>query len=275
MQKTRLVGLLALVLVLALAGTSAMAQKAAVYDDLPDLEGREIVVAVENFYTPFQFVDPRVEGPIGFEYDVVEEVCRRLNCVPVYENTTFEFQLQGVAQGDFDMAMNGLFITDERQENFDMTIPYSQAETFLLVRADEARFSSVEAFIELAESENLIWGVQNNSFGQVLAGEIYPVPQSQVITVDDFGALLVALQNGDIDAMAVDAFGGEFISTTGDAFMLIGEPLVEPVPLGLLFQSGSDLVEPFNAALQSMTDDGYLDYLVYKWSVDFQPVAAE
>ena len=70
-----------------------------VYDELPDLEGREVVIAVENFYLPFQFTDPRAEEPIGFEYDLVEEACKRLNCVPVYETTTFELQLTGVESG--------------------------------------------------------------------------------------------------------------------------------------------------------------------------------
>lgn len=245
-----------------------------VYDDLPDLEGREIVIAVENFYTPYQFTDPRSDTPIGYEYDLIEEICERINCTPVYETTTFELQLEGVKNGEYDMAMNGLFITDERKEIYDFSIQYSQAEAYLLVRADEDRFTDFTDFAATAVEEGLIIGVQNNSFGQFLAGpDAYNVPESQVVTFDDFGALLVALQNGDIDTMVVDAFGGKFISNTGDAFKLIGPPVAEPAPMGLLFQKGSDLVEPFNAALTSMTNDGYIDYLVYKWSVDFTPVS--
>ena len=264
-----------LTLIASIAAIS-FADSGAVYDDLPDLEGQEILVAVENFYTPYQFIDPREDAPIGFEYDIVDEICERLNCVPVYENTTFEIQLSGTAAGEYDMAMNGLFITEERQAIYDFSVPYSQAEAYLLARAGEDRFTDFANFAEVAVDEDLIIGVQSGSFGQFLASpDAYNVPESQVVTFDEFGALLVALQNGDIDTMVVDAFGGEFVSSAGDIFELIGEPVADPVDMGFIFPKDSDLDEAFSAALESMMADGYLDYLVYKWSVDFTPLAEE
>ncbi|MGJ3239147.1 MAG: substrate-binding periplasmic protein [Anaerolineae bacterium] len=247
-----------------------------VYDELPDLEGQEVLIAVENLYMPYQFVDPRADDPIGYEYDIVEEVCERINCVPVYENTTFDIQLSGTANGEYDMAMNGLFITEERQEIYDFSLPYSQAEAYLLARAGEDRFTDFANFAEVAEAEDLIIGVQNGSFGQFLASaDGYGVPEAQVVTFEEFGALLVALENGDIDTMVVDAFGGEFISSTGDIFELVGPPVADPVDMGFIFPMGSDIVDAFNAALESMTDDGYIDYLIYKWSIDFSPFSGE
>lgn len=274
MQK-RMFTLVGVVLML-FAVTALTLAQSAVYDDLPDLEGREVLIAVENQYTPYQFVDPREDDPIGYEYDIVEEVCERINCVPVYENTTFDIQLSGTANGEYDMAMNGLFITEARQEIYDFSVPYSQAEAFLLVRTGEDRFTDFTNFAEVAEEQDLIIGVQNGSFGQFLAGpDSYNVPEGQVTVFEEFGALLVALENGDIDTMVVDAFGGEFVSTTGDLFELIGEPVAEPVPMGFIFPMDSDIVDPFNAALESMRADGYIDYLVYKWSIDFVPFSGE
>jgi len=264
----------AVVLLLALASISFASGP--VYDDLPDLEGQEILIAVENFYMPYQFVDPRADEAIGYEYDIMNEVCERINCVPVYENTTFDIQLSGTQAGDYDMAMNGLFITEERQEIYDFSIPYSQAEAYLLARAGEDRFTDFDNFAEVAVDSDLIIGVQNGSFGQYLVTpDAYNVPESQVVTFDEFGALLVALQNGDIDTMVVDAFGGEFISSTGDIFELVGSPVADPVDMGFIFPKGSEIVPAVNAALESMYADGYMDYLVYKWSVDFSPLAEE
>lgn len=247
----------------------------AVYDDLPDLEGQEVLIAVENLYTPYQFVDPRADGAIGFEYDIVNEVCARLNCVPVYENTTFDIQLSGTANGEYDMAMNGIFITEERQEIYDFSIPYLQAEAYLLARTGEDRFTDFTNFAEVAADEDLIIGVQNGSFGQFLAGVEYGVPEEQIVTFEEFGALLVALESGDIDTMVVDAFGGEFVSSTGDLFELVGPPVAEPIDVGFIFPKDSELAPAFSAAMESMTEDGYLAFLVYKWSIDFAPLAEE
>ncbi|NDJ76751.1 MAG: amino acid ABC transporter substrate-binding protein, partial [Chloroflexi bacterium] len=61
-----------------------------IYDDLPDLEGQEIVIAVENLYVPFQFENPGSGEVMGFEYDLVEELCGRINCTPVYEYTSWD-----------------------------------------------------------------------------------------------------------------------------------------------------------------------------------------
>ncbi|GEM_PF-6992408 len=36
--------------------------------DLPDLEGRTVVVVTENAYPPLQFVDPKSGKAIGWEY---------------------------------------------------------------------------------------------------------------------------------------------------------------------------------------------------------------
>jgi polar amino acid transport system substrate-binding protein len=83
---------------LALVAAPALAVNP-VYPELPNLEGRELVVAVENAYAPFQFQDPRVAEPIGFDYDLIEELSRRLNFTPVFEVTSWEVQIAAVGQG--------------------------------------------------------------------------------------------------------------------------------------------------------------------------------
>jgi polar amino acid transport system substrate-binding protein len=267
LKKFTLVSLIAL---LAIAAMPALAG-GPVYDELPDLGGQEIIIGVENLYTPFQFNDPRLpDQAIGFEYDVVNEICRRINCTPVYEVTSFDAQLTGAQDGTYDMVMNGLFIFPDREEIYDFSIPYLESGTYLLGRTDEDRFNSIDEFIEKAEAEDLRFGVQANSFGQEIATSIHPVPESQVVSYDDFNVMLVALINGDIDTMVVDAFAGRYVGVNSESFKLIGDRLVDPLPTALMFEKGSEFVAPFNAALESMQRDGYLNYLLYKWSVDFQ-----
>jgi polar amino acid transport system substrate-binding protein len=89
----------ALILLVALATTFMSAFAAGpVYKDLPDLEGREIRVAVENLYTPFQFENPSNGEVMGFEYDMLAEICARLNCVPVYEYISWDAMIPAVSE---------------------------------------------------------------------------------------------------------------------------------------------------------------------------------
>ena len=43
---------------------------------LPDLGGRTVVVAVDNAYIPFSFIDESGEA-MGWDYDVLGEICAR------------------------------------------------------------------------------------------------------------------------------------------------------------------------------------------------------
>ena len=52
---------------------------AALAADLPDLGGREVVVVTENAYPPLQFVPPAGGDAIGWEYDAMAEIAKRLN----------------------------------------------------------------------------------------------------------------------------------------------------------------------------------------------------
>ena len=55
--------------------------------ELPDLGGREVVVVTENAYPPLQFVDPKTGKAIGWEYDAMNEIAKRLNFKVEYQNT--------------------------------------------------------------------------------------------------------------------------------------------------------------------------------------------
>ncbi|HEX3049049.1 MAG TPA: transporter substrate-binding domain-containing protein, partial [Aggregatilineaceae bacterium] len=85
-----------------------------------------------------------------------------------------------------------------------------------------------------------------------------------------FGALVQALIVGDIDALPADASAAAgFKSASGEQVKTVGEPISDD-PYGIIFTKDSDLVAPFNAAIASMKEDGFLDFLYYKWFIDFQ-----
>jgi polar amino acid transport system substrate-binding protein len=258
-------GVLLLSVLSLLAAFTSLAD-GAVYTDLPDLEGREIVFAVENLYTPFQFVDSASGEAIGYEYDFIEELAERLNFVPVYETTSFDVLIAAVGEGQYDAGITGISIRDERRSIVDFSDPYINLDQFLLVRADEERFTSLEEF---AANEELILGVQAGTSGFFVTEGA--VPEGRRVVYNEFGALVQALIVGDIDALPADASAAAgFVSTTADAVKLVGEPISRD-EFGIIFPIGSDLVEPLNAGIASVREDGFLDYLYHKWFFDFNP----
>ena len=46
-------------------------------DDIMDLGGKTVTVAVENAYPPFNFIDEDTNEAVGWDYDAVTEICER------------------------------------------------------------------------------------------------------------------------------------------------------------------------------------------------------
>src|SRR6218665_3812837 len=140
-RRTFLAGLAALVLAPAIA-TAA---------ELPDLKGRKVVVVTENAYPPLQFVDPKSGQAIGWEYDAINEIAKRLNAKIEYQNTSWDAMIQAVSDGQYDIGMTGITIKEDRKEKVDFSAPYMRSEQFLLVRGDESRFTDGKSFGEFKD----------------------------------------------------------------------------------------------------------------------------
>ncbi len=231
--------------------------------ELPDLEGRVITVAVENVYPPFNFLTDDDEV-MGWDYDVMAEICERLNCVAELIETSWDGMIIAVSTGELDMAANGITITDERKEIVDFSDGYVTLTQVFLVRADDDRFTTIEEFLA---DESLFIGVNpattNYDTAVALLGDDENSPRLLVMDQD---VAVQALLAGDVDAVVVDGLVGErYVESYPDDLALIDEEITAPEELGFVFPLGSDLVEPINLALESMRQDGTLDDLNSYW----------
>lgn len=237
---------------------------------LPDLGGRTITAVSSNDYTPFAFFDQTLGKNVGFEYELLDEICRRLNCVLEHKERAWDGMLAAMNRREYDLAHVGITIKDERKELVDFSDPFTVVELRLLVRADENRFSSLK---ELQENAQYKFGAHPGTTSYFVALDIVGAENeaARIVPYDGFAIAVEALIKGDVDAVVADAVSGVgFIGATADKLKLLDD-VIGTDPLGLVFPKGSDLVEPFNLALASMRYDGYLKYLENKWFFLFQP----
>jgi len=232
---------------------------------LPDLGGRVINAVTENAYTPLNFVDPQSGQAVGWEYDAVNEICRRLNCQVDWNVAAWDTMISAVREGQFDVGMDGITITDERKQQVDFSDPYLRSEQFMLVRAGEDRFADAAEF---AADPKLLIGSQAGTTNFYTA--VYEVldgdeSNPRIKLFDTFGAAVQALLNGDVDMVLMDkASSTGYISANPDKLVVIGDPLASE-DFGFIFSPGSDLTAAFNAAIDSMVEDGFFDHLNRKW----------
>ena len=93
----------------------------------------------------------------------------------------------------------------------------------------------------------------------------------RVLIFDNFGATVQALIAGDVDIVLVDAASARgYIGANPDALKIVGDALATE-EFGFIFPQGADLVDSFNAAIETLQADGYTDYLNTKWFFLYDP----
>ncbi|NWG15977.1 MAG: transporter substrate-binding domain-containing protein [Chloroflexi bacterium] len=225
----------------------------------PDLGGREITVAIENAYPPYNFINEQGEG-VGWDYDTLNDICLLLNCKPVFIQTTWDSMLIAVANGEFDVAADGITYTKERDESVDFSMLYQAYDETLLVREDEDRFTTVE---ELKALPDYLVATQIGTTNEITARELFDPERVQ--SYDVFGAAIEALLNEDVDAVVVDRPAAEGYIAERGAMKTLAESLSGIQGLAFAFPPGSDLVHPFNAAMAALMASGRWDEVYIKW----------
>ena len=218
-----------------------------------------------NDFTPLNFIDAKTGKAVGWEYDAVNEICRRLNCAVDWQVSSWDTMIAAVKARQFDVGMDGITITEERAKEVDFSIPYLRSEQFMLVRANEDRFSTPEEF---KANPKLLIGSQAGTTNFYAA--VYNVldgdeKNPRIIIFETFGASVQALIKGDGDMVLMDKTSSAgYIGANPDKLKLIGDPLAGE-DFGFIFTPKSDLRASFDQAISSMNQDGFLDHLSNRW----------
>ncbi|WRH63653.1 MAG: transporter substrate-binding domain-containing protein [Fuscovulum sp.] len=237
--------------------------------DVPDLAGREVVVVTENAYPPLQFLDKTGQA-VGWEYDAMAEIAKRLNITVKYENISWDAMIPAVSEGQFDLGMTGITIRDDRKDKVDFSDAYMRSEMLMMVRGDETRFTDAASF---GANPDLLMAAQPGTTPFYVG--VYEVldgneENARIVKFETFGAGLEALKAGDVDLVLSDSTAANgYVAGSEGALKIIGEPLGAE-DFGFIFPKGSDLVAPMNAAIASMKADGTLDALNTKWFLEYK-----
>jgi polar amino acid transport system substrate-binding protein len=237
--------------------------------DLPDLGGKEIVIVTENAYPPLQFLDKDGKA-VGWEYDALAEIAKRLNITVKYENISWDAMIPAVSEAQFDMGMTGITIKDDRKEKVDFSDSYMTSEMVMLVRGDEGRFTDAASF---AANPELLMAAQPGTtpfyvgvYNVLDGNEANP----RIKLLETFGATVEALKAGDVDLILTDGTAGNgYVEASNGGLKIIGEKLGTE-DFGFIFPKGSDLVAPMNAAIAALKADGTIDALNKKWFLDYK-----
>ena len=240
-----------IVLFAALALSFASAQ-------LPDLEGRVLQIGSDTTYPPMETIDPETGEAVGFDVDLMNLLCERLNCVAEFVTTAWDGIFVALSQAQFDMVVSGVSITDERDLIVDFSEPYLIVSQAVLMRVEDEGLT-----LEDYQDGERMLAAQIGTTNAGLAEEL--VGRDNVSLFDVFGAAVLALQNGDVDGVVIDGTSANAYEQQFAGELVVGITGLQSDPLGLVFQEGDGLVDAFNAGLAAMHEDGSLDALIAEY----------
>ncbi len=238
-----------LALLVALFFSAAIAQ---------DLGGRTIIVGSDTTYPPFETVNQQGEI-VGFDVDVVNAICEKVNCVAEFQTTAWDGIFAALASGEFDMIASGITITADRAKVVEFTDFYHEVNQAVAVRTSDAALT-LDDFTE----GKLVLGAQNGTTNALLAEEL--VGRDRVRIYEDFNAAVLALVNGDVDGVMIDDTSADaFVQQYAGQIVAAIRNVESGEQLGFAVQPGDELVDALNAGLAQIKADGTLAALVDSW----------
>lgn len=215
-------------------------------------------VGVEGTYPPFSFQDEN--GKLsGFEVDFSEALGKQLGVKVKFQPTKWDGMLAALESRRLDVVINQVTISEERQQKFDFSQPYTLSGIQALTQKSNAgQFNTAQ---DLA-GKKVGMGLGTN-YEQWLREH---VPQAIIKTYDDDPTKYQDLRIGRIDAILVDRLAAfELIKKTGDTLVLAGPPFSIQAAGVTLRKGEPELLAAINQAIDALRADGTLANLSNKY----------
>ena len=176
--------LVALVAVWLIATASAHAQS------------RPLVVGSSATYPPFAYETP-TKQIVGFDVDVIQAVAQKAGLALRIVNTPFTGIFASLDNGDLDLVISGVTITDRRRQSYDFSAPYFEARQLIAVPAS----SPVKALADLTGRKV---GVVTGSTADDVASRTFGRTSPNIRRFDTTPLIVAELVAGGVDAAIGD-----------------------------------------------------------------------
>ncbi|MDA3872651.1 MAG: glutamine ABC transporter substrate-binding protein [Kiritimatiellae bacterium] len=217
-----------------------------------------VQVATDNGFVPFEFVDSSTGELIGFDVDLLHAIAEEAELNLNINTMDFDGLVAGIRTGRYDVGIAGITITEERRESIDFSDPYYDAGLILAVQAGN------EAISSSADLAGKRVGTRSGSTSERYLQNHHP--DASVVAFPGIVEAYMDLEAGRVDAVLYDLPNVQYYVNQDSKtnFKTVGEVL-QGEQYGIAFPKDSPLVEPVNAALKVLRENGTYDRIYDKW----------
>ena len=226
------------------------------------------VVGTDAAYAPFESQNEKGEI-VGFDIDVVNAVAKKAGIEVKFVNTPWEGIFNNLQQGDRDLLVSAITITDERKQTVDFSEPYFDAQQLIAVKQG----SKVAKFADL---KPLKVGVQNGTTGDEVVSKLLGKTNTNIKRFESTPLALKELEAGGVDAVVAD--NGVVINYVANnaaaGFKTVSDTSFMQEHYGIAVRQGdAALKAKIDKALAAIKADGSYAQIYAKY-FGAQPIAA-
>lgn len=214
-----------------------------------------IRMGTEGAYPPYNFINDKGEVD-GFERELGDKLCEMAGLTCEWVTNDWDSIIPNLQSGNYDTIIAGMSITAERDEVIDFTQNYipPASSSYMALTADA---NTGEGAVIAAQTGTIQAGYVAESGATLLE---FATPDETV----------AAVKNGEADAVFADKdYLAPVAAESGGSLVLLANEVQLGGGVGMgLRESDTELKEKFNAAIQTLKDDGSLNAMIKKWFGD-------
>lgn len=237
---------------LALAACSKPEPEAAAPAQAPAAPApKALTVGTDPTYAPFEYQNDKGEI-VGFDIDVMRAVAEKAGIKVEFVSTPWEGAFNALAQGDRDMLISAITITDERKQTLDFSTPYFDAHQLIAV-------PEKSAVTKLDDLKKRLVGVQTSTTGEEVVAKLQGKNSANIKRFESTPLALAELAAGGLDAVVADnaVIDNYVTNNPGAKFKSIKDPSFAPERYGIAVKKGNaELLEKLNTGLAAIQADG-------------------
>lgn len=208
----------------------------------------------------FGLKDPASGNVEGFDIDISKAIAKHIfgdeNALELKEVTS-KTRIPMLNNGEIDMIVATMTITEERKKEVDFSDVYFQAGQSLLVKK-----GSPITGIENLTSDSTVLGSKGSTSVKNIRDKVNGI---KVLEFDNYQDAFNALKAGQGDALTTDDAILYGMSAQDPNYEVVGKPFTDE-PYGIAVQKGnSDIVQAINDTLKELHDSGEYDKIYEKW----------
>lgn len=201
---------------------------------------------------------------IGFEVEIADALSKDLGRPIEFKQVAFDSLVPHLMRGDFDLAMNGLEVTEDRKNTVRFSRPYYIYRQQLVARAGEDRFKSYEDLKALK-------GLTVGTLDETAAHRMLKRDGLKDKAYSDSVSPYKDLDLKRIDAVLQDWPIAVYLVQKKDEFkdklQFVGPP-IEPGQYAIALRPKDEaLAKQIDAALERMAKNGSLRKILEKWEL--------